>query len=240
MCFHYVMSAESKKLKHRYNADIDSNYTPAFHANGFQFPKMPVITNKIIDKIQLFKRGLIPKWVKSQTQANEIKAMTLNAKSETIFEKPSFKYSISQQRCLIPVTGFFEWQEIGKTKIPYFISHKSLEIFSMGGIWSSWINNETGELLNTFSIITTEANELMSKIHNKKRRMPLILDEKSEIKWIKGDLGSQEIMELMQTLPDGFLQGITIDKRLSSPKFMRNVPEITDEYQYIGIESKIS
>lgn len=240
MCFHYAMSAEAQKLKNRFSIEIKEEIQPIYHVNGFQFPKMPVITNDKPDEIQLFNWGLIPKWVKSETQANEIKSMTLNAKSETIFEKPSFKYSISQQRCLIPSTGFFEWREIGKTKIPYFISHNSMEIFSLGGIWSSWINNETGELLNTFSIITTEANELMSIIHNKKRRMPLILTGENEREWINGNLDKQTIKDLMQTLPSGELYARTIDKRIASPKFFSNIPEITNEVQYEGIDSKIS
>ena len=112
--------------------------------------------------------------------------MTLNARIETIEEKPAFKDVVSQ-RCLVIANGFYEWQWLdskGKNKIKYEIGLENDELFAFAGLYSNWINKETGEVKNTFTIVTTEANQLMSKIHNIKKRMPIILKREDEEKWL--------------------------------------------------------
>jgi putative SOS response-associated peptidase YedK len=233
------MSADAQKLKNRYNSDIQDEIEPVYHANGFTNPQMPLITNEMPDIIQHYDWGLIPFWVKNSDQADDIKMKTLNARAETALEKPSFKVSTKKKRCIIPSTGFFEWRHVGKNKYPYFISMKDTELFSFGGIWSEWTNKETGEIKHTFSIITTSANELMSIIHNMKKRMPLILTPENEIKWLENDLSKEELENIMQPLENGLLKAHTIDKRISSPKFHSNIPEITNKVEFEEVKTDL-
>ncbi len=112
---------------------------------------------------------------------------TFNARSETIDTKPAFRESFISRRCLVPVRGFFEWQHIGGRKIPWYISLRDEDIFSLAGIWDSW-KMKGGVSVNTFSVVTTRANELMSEIHNTKKRMPVILPAAAEKLWLKEEL----------------------------------------------------
>jgi len=186
MCFYSKQSKTAQELEHRFNAKFEKKkqYSPSVY-NGFQYPKTPVITNINQNEIQLFHWGLIPNWAKDDS----IRKNTLNARIETINEKPSFK-NVVENHCLIIVDGFFEWQwldEKGKYKQKYLITLPNNEIFTFAGLWSNWTNKSTGEIITTYTILTTDANELMSQIHNTKKRMPLIISADSETKWLNGN-----------------------------------------------------
>lgn len=185
MCFHSKLSKTAQELKNRFKAKFEheAEFNPSVF-NGFQHPKTPVITNKKTDEIQLFQWGLIPFWAKDDS----IKKNTLNARIETIHEKPSFKNAI-HNRCLILADGFFEWQWLdakGKQKQKFELSLENNEPFAFAGLYSEWTNKTTGEIMNTYTILTTEANELMQKIHNSKKRMPILVSANNELDWLNG------------------------------------------------------
>lgn len=187
MCFHSKQTKSALELKNRFNAEFDdeNNYVPNENINGFAFPATPIITSKAPNKIQMFNWGLLPNWTNDKT----FRKNTLNAKFETINEKPSFK-EYTSNRCLVLVDGFYEWQwldEKGKQKQKYLIALPDDALFCIAGIWNNWIDKSTGEIINTYTVITTEANELMSKIHNSKKRMPLILTMENERNWLMGE-----------------------------------------------------
>ncbi len=184
MCFHYSIKKSKKQIEKHFNAQFEESplFEPTQHVNAFSHPFMPIITNDKSDTIQLFKWGLIPNWVKEKERANEISKMTLNARVETVKEKPSFKDVVKSQRCLVIADGFYEWQTDGKKKIKYFIEHAEKPLFAFAGIWNSWTDKQTGEIENTFSILTQKANSFMAKIHNIKKRQPIILQHERE--WI--------------------------------------------------------
>lgn len=183
MCFHSQQHKSPQEIAKRFNFDIDNipqEVTGNF--SGFDFPKTPVISDEDTQRVQLFNWGLIPSW----SMDDDIRKFTLNARIETLAQKPSFKDAI-HQRCLILSTGFFEWQwrdSKGKEKRKYLIQPQTEELFAFAGIWSEWTNPENGETKKTYSIITTEANELMSEIHNTKKRMPVILPKENEYDWL--------------------------------------------------------
>jgi putative SOS response-associated peptidase YedK len=184
MCFYSKLSKKAVELEKRFKAQMKEPELFQAHdiINGFSFPLMPVITKQNPESIQLFNWGLIPAWAKDK----EIRKNTLNARFETINEKPSFK-QVVENRCLVLADGFYEWQwldELGKKKQKYLIHRPNNEAFAFAGIYSKWIDKLTGEYLNTFSIITTEASGLMLNIHNSKKRMPIILEEKDEQNWL--------------------------------------------------------
>ena len=186
MCFHSKQSKSAQELKLRFKAKFENEeeYQPTQY-NGFQHPKTPIITNEKNNTIQLYNWGLIPHWANDDS----IKKFTLNAKSETIHEKPSFKNAV-QNRCLILIDGFYEWKWLdakGKNKQKYLITLPNNEAFAFAGIDSHWLDKNKGEITKTYTILTTEANELMSEIHNTKKRMPIILSPTNEINWLQGD-----------------------------------------------------
>lgn len=187
MCFHFNFNQSAEKVSKRFNASIkEANlFDSAFQFNGFTFPKTPVLLDETPQLIQAANWGLIPFWAKDK----EIRKYTLNAKIETLTEKPSFRNSVNK-RCLVIANSFYEWQWLdpkGKNKQKYEISKADEELFAFGGIWSEWTDKESGEIIKSYSIVTTVANELMAKIHNTKKRMPLILNPKEEASWLKGE-----------------------------------------------------
>ena len=184
MCFHSKQTKSAIEVENRFNAKIEdiSLFQSSNLINAFEFPKTPVITNKNKTIIEHYQWGLIPYWAKN----DEIKKFTLNAKIETLTEKPSFKKSVNK-RCLVISDGFYEWQWLdskGKIKQKYEITLPKNELFTFGGIYSEWLDKTTGEIINSYSIVTTQANKLMSKIHNTKKRMPVILTKENEYNWL--------------------------------------------------------
>jgi putative SOS response-associated peptidase YedK len=186
MCFHSQQSKTAQNLMHRFSSIVKEKnaFEPQGYINGFTFPKTPVIANNSKNEIQLFHWGLIPFWAKDQS----IRKYTLNAKIETLSQKPSFRQSIDK-RCMVLVDGFYEWKWLdpkGVQKQKHFICLPDKEAFALGGIWSEWTNPSNRDIIYSYSIITTEANPLMSEIHNSKKRMPLILTKKNERDWLEG------------------------------------------------------
>lgn len=169
--------------------------------SGFAHPELIIYTNNHPTKPRLSTWGLIPNWIKTKEQADSIKNKTLNARSETIFEKPSFKLSAKSYRCIIPLAGFYEYHHTKSKKEPYLISHINDEPLYMAGLWSKWTNKQTGEIINSCSIITTKANKLMSHIHNNPKlsepRMPLILNEMQLDEWLL--LNNKHKLQVLQT-----------------------------------------
>ena len=225
MCYNYSLNTSVKSLESRFKVNSTKDIKlPVYHANAFAFVEMPVITNKKPLEIQPLFWGLIPSWVKNDQQAETTKKYTLNAKCETIFEKPSFRNPILEKRCLIPATGYFEWQHIGKEKVPYFIYLRNTEIFSFAGIWDSY-RSESGEVINTFSILTTEADEFNALIHNSKKRMPLIIEETHEKEWLNTNLSIEDIKTMFVKKKMNF-DAYKVNKILGSMKHNSNVREI--------------
>ncbi|AXE21251.1 SOS response-associated peptidase [Runella rosea] len=237
MCFHNSLTATVAEVEKRFEATSEvkqADFQPVYHGNGFDYPTWPVITAQAPQTIQLFRWGLVPRWVKSKEEAEEMRANTLNAKVETLAQKPSFKYALREsQRCLVPSTGFFEWQTVGKQKYPYHIRLRNQPLFAMAGIWESWHNPDfADDVWNTFSIITTEANPMMARIHNTKQRMPLLLLPGSESLWLQSDLDSSALKEIARPLDDSLMESFTIGRLISNRKTDSNVPEVSKPHLY--------
>lgn len=185
MCFHSKQTKLALEVETRFKAKIDdlTEFKPSANINGFSYSKTPVIVDEHPEIITHYNWGLIPAWAKD----DEIRKMTLNAKIETVDEKPSFRNSVNK-RCLVIANGFYEWQwldEKGKVKNKYEIGIGNDDLFAFAGIYSEWTDKTTGEIRNTYAILTTEANPLMAEIHNNKKRMPIVLKPEDESKWLK-------------------------------------------------------
>jgi putative SOS response-associated peptidase YedK len=185
MCFHTEQTKLGITLETRFKAILDDplEFHPQNHINGFEFPKTPVIIDEKPTIITHYNWGLIPAWAKDA----EIQKYTLNAKIETVDEKPSFKNSVNK-RCLVIADGYFEWQWLdpkGKNKQRYELCLPNQELFAFAGLYSHWVDANTGEIKNTYTILTTEANPLLAEIHNHKKRMPVVLKREDETKWLE-------------------------------------------------------
>ena len=232
MCFHYSLTKERTEIEIQLGVHFEEEWSPIFHANGFSFLKMPVITQNDPGKIQLFNWGLIPHWIKTRSEADKLRGQTLNARSETVFEKTSFRSNISINRCLVIADGFYEWMDFNKKKYPHLIGMKNGNLFCFAGIYSNWTDKETGEHLYTFSILTTAANPMMARIHNSKERMPVIIPTHLYRKWLAPALNKNEVSSFFDPYPELELAAHTISKLISSRTQDSNVPEVKDPWPY--------
>lgn len=233
MCNKIANTSPIEVYEKRFGVHVHPNarYKPQYHANAFANPGVPVITMKHPEDIQIFEWPLIPHFAKTAADAKKLRVGNVNARCETIFEKPTFRTSINKNRCLIISDGFYESMDVNGVKYPHYIYRKDKEPFAFAGIYSGW-KNELGEWIPSCSIITTEPNELMRKIHNIKLRMPVILPPDKERKWLQTDLLNDEIKDLMVPLEDGILTAHPVDNRINKSKEFTNEPWITDVYNY--------
>jgi putative SOS response-associated peptidase YedK len=154
--------------------------------------------------------GLIPSWAKDKSIGNH----TINARSETAHEKPAFRSAFKKRRCLILADGFFEWKKDGPTKQPYLIRLKTGKPFAFAGLWEYW--DKEGEPLETCSIMTTQANELLKPLHE---RMPVILKKKDFEKWLDPNLQEPaKIQAYLQPLNPEELTLFPVSSRVNSPR----------------------
>jgi putative SOS response-associated peptidase YedK len=195
-----------------------------YHVSGFTHPQMVVVSHRGLENMSW---GLIPYGSADEKIAN----FTLNARSEEIFETRSYKNLIHHKRCILPITGFFERRHINNKKIPYFIQIPEEDIFSLGCIFDAHQDKTTGKLMNTFSIITTQAVGIMETIHNTKLRMPLILNPDYEAAWLDNTVSKEDIIEMMQPY-QGDLKAKTISTEINFSKSDRNKWDILNEVRY--------
>ncbi len=201
MCYYYLLN----KIAPRHSKHAQKPLSELTGlVNGFEFPVRPIIRkHDILD----MKWGLVPHWSKNQ----DIAKYNLNARSETVFVKPSFREAIIKRRCLVPANGFVEWQHNGKVKQPWLIKLKYSEDFCFAGIWESWVNPATSSVLESYSILTTAANPLMASIHNTKKRMPVILPtEEEENDWLNDNIENSRIINLMTAIDEELMEAVEL------------------------------
>ena len=236
MCYH-VSEPERTELDELYDHAVRTDEWDTYyhHLSGFEFKKVPVLTGEDNTRIQAFNWGLIPSWSKDLDYAKQSRMNCLNAKAETIFEKPSFKTAIMQRRCLFHVNGFYEWREVNKKKYPYFIKLKNQQAFALGGIYERWVDKSTGEIFDTTAIVTTEANPLMAKIHNVKLRMPLIFDKETMRQWIEPNMCKEQITYLMKPFDETKMETYTISKLITSRTDNPNQAKVKEPFEYLEL-----
>ncbi len=233
MCFSVNVNLVRDELENRYNASFPDRdrYQPSYYYHAFSLPELPAICSGSPGIVKLLRWGLIPSWIRNQDDAKEIRYKTFNARAESVSSKPSYSKSFKSRRCILPVKGFFEWQHAGNEKIPWYIWHTGEEIFSIAGLYDTWVETNTGETLDTFSIITTEANDLLAVIHNSKKRMPVILDREGEKRWISTDTSPEEALSLLKPCASEILGAHTISDLVNNQKANRNSPEVIQHFQ---------
>jgi len=204
--------------------------------NAKIFYSQEYVRNEDPKQVKLFNWGLIPFWVKDEKTATDIKQRTVNARSETIFEKPAFRGSAGRKHCLVIADGFFEWRYYQGNNYPYYIKLKDRNAFAMAGLWDCWSNKTTGEQVYSYTIITTEANPLMAKIHNKRKRMPAILNKKDEQIWISTTINKETAMSILKPFNEKEMDAYTISKLITAKGEDPNVPAVSKPFQYNNLE----
>ncbi|CDF80287.1 conserved hypothetical protein (DUF159) [Formosa agariphila KMM 3901] len=241
MCFHTATILKTKKLEKHFDVKLSNDEIrpifdkPQYHLNGFTHPNMLVIPQQKPEVLAPGVWGIVP----NNKTPDQIKVYYkeavkygggLNAREEKLFSHFIYKDTIHEQRCIIPVTGFYEPHEFEKKKYPFFIQSENKEPLALAGIYTI-----IGTYV-TFSIITKEASPLFAKIHNLKKRQPLILDMEHSKEWLSSNVSDTQIKELVNfNYSENELQAYTVTKDLFSPKVNSNVSSIIKEVKYNGV-----
>lgn len=182
MCGRFAIVSPARELQKAFNLAIEpKNLGPRYNAAPGQM--LPVIPNTKPRAISLYRWGLVPPWARDSKAARPL----INARAETLWEKNSFSNAIASRRCIVPADGFYEWKNISGGKIPFFFRSIEKRIFALAGLWES--GEKGSQLIYSFTIITTEPNDLVSKIHN---RMPAIVEPGFLDIWLSQDRLEQE------------------------------------------------
>lgn len=208
MCGRYSL-VEINKLLMRYAIeDSGFHFLPRYNIAPTQ--EVPIIVREEKgNSLKNMRWGLVPHWAKDLKIGNSL----INARAETIVEKPAFRIAFSKRRCLVPADSFYEWIKIGKQKIPHRILPKNREIMSFAGIWESWSTKDKDPLLS-FAIITTAANEMMKDIHD---RMPVILSNKNEDIWLNPETTKDSLLATLRPCNDDLLESYEVSRNLNNP-----------------------
>ena len=232
MCFTIEIHLTRNAIETRFQVNTSALYDFDFNYfyRAFSNPMIPVIAMEDPARVQLKQWGLIPAWVNNRLQAEQIRKGTYNARAETLHEKPSFKEPLGTGRCLVIAGGFFEWQLVNGRKIPWYIRLKSGEPFVFAGLCDCWRDSENGEITHSFTIITTAAGPMMEKIHNTKKRMPVILRREREQEWISGDISLLKRKHILLPIDDSGLEAHTVAPNLMSAGANPSDPDIIKPY----------
>ncbi len=218
----------------RIKEELGPYLTNHFHTTGFAHQQLLIYQNDKPNQPSPAHWGLVPHWVKTQKQKLDLWNKTINARGESIFEKPSFKDSATNKRCILYVDGFFEYHYYRGKAYPCFIFRTDNEPMAIGGLWSENLDKESGEIFKSFTLVTTKANEFMAKIHNnpklKEARMPLILNKEEEEEWLSNNK-KEKIKALIKPSFAPELSFHTVQK-LRGKNVLGNVPQVSDEYVY--------
>ncbi|GBD38911.1 Putative SOS response-associated peptidase YedK [bacterium HR37] len=210
MCGRYTLTANIDTISQRFKLDAHGLKTePRYNIAPSQ--EAPVIVVEDGKVLKMMRWGLIPSWAKDESIASK----TINARAETLHHRPSFKKSLTEKRCLVPADGFYEWKKEGRKKIPIRFVLKNRDVFAFAGLWDTW-RNQRGELIFSFTIITTQANDLIRPIHD---RMPVILKREYEELWLDPEVNDiDKLLSLLIPYPPEMMEAYRVSSLVNSPK----------------------
>lgn len=212
MCGRYLLKASKRELSLAF--ELPEENLPVIQYGRYNIaPTQDVValttSNDGARTISAFRWGLIPSWAKDASIGNKL----INARAETITEKPSFRDAFKKRRCLVLAEGFYEWKKIGTKKQPYFIFLKNQKLFAFAGLYETWKAPE-GHEVRSCTVITTEANQFMKSLHD---RMPVILASPAEwTAWL--DLKNEHARSLLRPLPEDALDCYAVSVAVNNPR----------------------
>ncbi|NIL94868.1 MAG: hypothetical protein GTO71_10635 [Woeseiaceae bacterium] len=158
-------------------------------------------------ELTVFRWGLVPFWAKDPSIGNRM----INARAETVAEKPAFRAAYRHRRCIVLADGFYEWRREGSVKTPYYVSGADGQPFAFAALWENWTSKESGETIESTTLITTEANEFMAALHH---RMPVVLSPETANRWLTGD--DEAIEFALENTPE--LRAWPVDRRVNNAR----------------------
>lgn len=219
MCGRYVL-ADIAALAERFDVTVDpTTTTPRYNVAPTQ--NMPVVVKQSPNRLVLMRWGLVPSWAKD----GKTEQLLINARAETLGQKRTFSKLLSSQRCLVPASGFYEWQQTGAGKVPHYISLQDDSLLAFAGLYDRWTDDQGTEVFS-YTIITTEPNALMAPIHN---RMPAILRRDEEAFWLNPDeTEASRLLPLLRPYPPELMKATPVSRavnnvRNDSPTLLQRV-----------------
>jgi putative SOS response-associated peptidase YedK len=206
MCGRFTQFASAEQIAQAFGTQAPEELAPRYNIT----PETPILIVKEGRRLALAHWGFVPGWAKAWPERRSI-----NARGETIAEKPTFRNAVKHRRCLIPATGFYEWQAQGKgPKQPFFFRPVHTDLFALAGIWEAWHGPE-GEEVETAAIITTAANEVVAPIHD---RMPVIIAPEDFDAWLDHSReGTQAALALIRPAPPEVLEAVEVSTYINRP-----------------------
>lgn len=221
MCGRFTNRAKSEQIKKEFKAGNKNSvsFEPRYNIAPTQMIDVVLETEqeRILSHL---KWGLVPSWSKDPDIGNRM----INARAETITEKPSFREAFRKRRCIIPASGFYEWKKAsnGNAKQPFYFYLNEKDVFGFAGLYEEWLDKQTGELLETCTIITTEANEVLKPVHD---RMPVILHSKDYDEWLDKEMKDTErLQNLLKPYAATEMSSHSVSKSVNIPE--TNLPEL--------------
>ena len=181
MCGRFAFYSPSEAVAALFGVPASPIVEPRYNIAPTQFVASIRRSEDQRNELTMLRWGLVPFWAKDPAIGNRM----INARAETVAEKPSFRNAYRKRRCLILADGFYEWRKEGDGKTPFFISLANGQAFAFAGLWEQWQSKETEEILQTTTIVTTAANDFLSQVHH---RMPIILEPENSTRWLDGEL----------------------------------------------------
>ncbi|MBW4663383.1 MAG: SOS response-associated peptidase [Chroococcus sp. CMT-3BRIN-NPC107] len=217
MCGRFTLSQPTDAIASAFNLSQVLPLEPCYNIAPTQLIPAVLYPSELGERqLQMFRWGLIPAWAKDTAMG----AKLINARAETVSEKPSFKAAFKRRRCLIIADGFYEWQRLEGKKQPYYFRLKSSQIFAFAGLWEYWKSPDE-QIINSCTILTTAANDLLRPIHE---RMPVILEAKNYELWLDPQVENPEKLQpLLQPYQADLMTSYTVSTKVNNPK--NNTPE---------------
>jgi putative SOS response-associated peptidase YedK len=217
MCGRFTLTVDPDQLQQQFGLKQPPPAALAPRFNIAPSQAVAVVANNAERVLELFQWGLIPSWAKDPKIGNKL----INARAETLAEKPSFRSALKRRRCLVVADGFYEWKKEGSAKTPMYIQLKDGRPFAFAGLWEVW-QPPAGSPVKTCTIITTEPNALLAGIHN---RMPAILPPEGYDTWLTpGELPTVEALALLQPYDPAQMKATLVSSRVNSPAV--DMPEL--------------
>lgn len=211
MCGRYALYADGEQLAWRFGLPVPHPVPPRYNIA----PSQPLLALRYNPDTRQREWthliwGLVPRWAKDPAIGNRM----INARAETLREKPAFRDAYRYRRCIIPANGFYEWQKTGNAKRPYFVRARDNLPLGLAGLWESWHSADGGEL-QTCTIITTDANAVVRPLHE---RMAVILPPESYDAWLDPTASPESLAPLLRPVPDEWLIAYPVSPRVNSPQ----------------------
>jgi len=207
MCGRFAFYSPSEATAALFGVDGALAVEPRYNIAPTQFVASIIENESKQRELTMLRWGLVPFWAKDPSIGNRM----INARAETVAEKPSYRAAFKHRRCVVLADGFYEWHRDGDVKIPHYISLLSGEPFGLAALWESWTDKESGETLNTTTLITTAANEFMQPLHH---RMPVILQPESANDWMS--VSSEYLQDAADRTPA--LRAWPVDRRVNNAR----------------------